>query len=61
MTEQFPDVQGGGSLILAYQIRDKRVLVVGGGEVSYDITLSTMLILPVGRCWTYLKRSECGR
>jgi precorrin-2 dehydrogenase/sirohydrochlorin ferrochelatase len=32
--EEFPEVQGGGSLILAWQIRNKRVLVVGGGEVS---------------------------
>jgi precorrin-2 dehydrogenase/sirohydrochlorin ferrochelatase len=32
--DKFPEVQGGGSLILAWQIRDKRVLVVGGGEVS---------------------------
>ena len=32
--EQFPEVQGGGSLILAWQVRGKRVLVVGGGEVS---------------------------
>ncbi|TVY38029.1 Siroheme biosynthesis protein [Lachnellula subtilissima] len=30
--EEFPEVQGGGSLILAWQIRNKRVLVVGGGE-----------------------------
>ena len=34
MPEKFPDVQGGGSLILAWQIKNKRVLVVGGGEVS---------------------------
>jgi precorrin-2 dehydrogenase/sirohydrochlorin ferrochelatase len=33
MPEDFPEVQGGGSLILAWQIRNKRVLVVGGGEV----------------------------
>ena len=33
MPEEFPDVQGGGSLILAWQIRNKNVLVVGGGEV----------------------------
>ena len=33
MPEAFPAVQGGGSLILAWQIRNKRVLVVGGGEV----------------------------
>ncbi|TVY17434.1 Siroheme biosynthesis protein met8 [Lachnellula arida] len=30
--EEFPEVEGGGSLILAWQIRNKRVLVVGGGE-----------------------------
>lgn len=30
----YPEIQGGGSLILAWQIRNKRVLVVGGGEVS---------------------------
>lgn len=30
--EHFPDVQGGGSLILAWQIKGKKVLVVGGGE-----------------------------
>ena len=34
MLENFPPVEGGGSLILAWQIRNKRVLVVGGGEVS---------------------------
>jgi precorrin-2 dehydrogenase/sirohydrochlorin ferrochelatase len=33
--EKFPEVEGGGSLILAWQIRNKRVLVVGGGEASY--------------------------
>lgn len=32
---KFPEVQGGGSLILAWQIKDKHVLVVGGGEVSF--------------------------
>ena len=33
MTHEYPPVEGGGSLILAWQIRNKRVLVVGGGEV----------------------------
>jgi precorrin-2 dehydrogenase/sirohydrochlorin ferrochelatase len=33
MSEKFPKVQGGGSLILAWQIKDKNVLVVGGGDV----------------------------
>lgn len=32
--ENFPKVEGGGSLILAWQIKNKRVLVVGGGEVK---------------------------
>ncbi|KAJ5736458.1 Siroheme synthase domain 3 [Penicillium malachiteum] len=31
---KFPEVQGGGSLILAWQIKNKHVLVVGGGEVA---------------------------
>ncbi|KAJ6096987.1 hypothetical protein N7486_007733 [Penicillium sp. IBT 16267x] len=31
---KFPEVQGGGSLIVAWQIREKHVLVVGGGEVA---------------------------
>ena len=34
MPADFPEVQGGGSLILAWQIRNKHVLVVGGGEVE---------------------------
>ncbi|KAM7216593.1 hypothetical protein V8F06_008004 [Rhypophila decipiens] len=32
--QKFPAVQGGGSLIVAWQIKGKRVLVVGGGEVA---------------------------
>ncbi|KAH8163141.1 hypothetical protein CIB48_g5121 [Xylaria polymorpha] len=32
--QKFAHVQGGGSLILAWQIKNKTVLVVGGGEVS---------------------------
>ncbi|KAI5299830.1 Bifunctional dehydrogenase and ferrochelatase [Ascosphaera atra] len=31
---QFPEVTPGGSLMLAWQVRDKDVLVVGGGEVA---------------------------
>ena len=34
MASTFPKIEGGGSLILAWQIRNKRVLVVGGGEVG---------------------------
>lgn len=30
---KFSEVQGGGSLILAWQVRNKNVLVIGGGEV----------------------------
>ena len=33
MVANFPEVQGGGSLILAWQVKNKNVLVVGGGEV----------------------------
>src|SRR4051812_16663284 len=31
----YPEIQGGGSLILAWQVRNKHVLVIGGGEVRY--------------------------
>ncbi|KAL1608536.1 Bifunctional dehydrogenase and ferrochelatase [Paraconiothyrium brasiliense] len=34
MKSQYPEIQGGGSLILAWQIRNKHVLVIGGGEVA---------------------------
>lgn len=33
MSDGYPAIEGGGSLILAWQIKNKRVLVVGGGEV----------------------------
>lgn len=33
MAHRFPEVQSGGSLIVAWQIRGKKVVVVGGGEV----------------------------
>lgn len=35
MSQKFPEVQGGGSLIVAWQTRDKHVLVVGGGDVGF--------------------------
>ncbi|KAI9901119.1 hypothetical protein N3K66_002936 [Trichothecium roseum] len=34
MAKKFPPVQPGGSLILAWQIKGKKVVVVGGGEVA---------------------------
>ncbi|KAF4584144.1 NAD(P)-binding domain protein [Ophiocordyceps camponoti-floridani] len=34
MAAKFPAVQPGGSLILAWQVQSKKVLVVGGGEVA---------------------------
>lgn len=37
--DEYPEVQGGGSLILAWQIKGKKVLVVGGGEVRWDSLL----------------------
>ncbi|RDW69295.1 siroheme synthase middle -like protein [Coleophoma cylindrospora] len=39
---KYPEVQGGGSLILAWQIRNKRVLVVGGGEVAAGRILNVL-------------------
>ena len=33
MPQSFPEIEGGGSLLLAWQIRNKKVLVIGGGEV----------------------------
>ncbi|EPE24401.1 Siroheme synthase middle -like protein [Glarea lozoyensis ATCC 20868] len=39
---EFPEVEGGGSLILAWQIRNKRVLVVGGGEVAAGRILNVL-------------------
>ncbi|RMY69489.1 hypothetical protein D0863_06422 [Hortaea werneckii] len=33
-SEKYPEVQGGGSLILAWQVRNKKVLIIGGGEVA---------------------------
>ncbi|ODQ49974.1 siroheme synthase-like protein Met8 [Saitoella complicata NRRL Y-17804] len=32
--EEFPPIRKGGSLILAWQIRNKKVLIVGGGNVA---------------------------
>jgi len=34
MKSPYPEIQGGGSLILAWQVRNKHVLVIGGGEVA---------------------------
>lgn len=36
MAKSYPPVQPGGSLILAWQIKGKKVLVVGGGEVRHE-------------------------
>jgi len=33
MTGKFPDVEGAGSLMLAWQVKGRKVIVVGGGEV----------------------------
>jgi precorrin-2 dehydrogenase/sirohydrochlorin ferrochelatase len=41
-SNKFPKVEGGGSLILAWQIKNKHVLVVGGGEVRFE-TFSPLL------------------
>ncbi|KAI9819329.1 MAG: Bifunctional dehydrogenase and ferrochelatase [Thelocarpon impressellum] len=42
MSHDFPEVQGGGSLLLAWQIKNKKVLVVGGGEVAAGRILNVL-------------------
>ncbi|KAF1992419.1 siroheme synthase [Aulographum hederae CBS 113979] len=42
MKPQFPAVQGGGSLILAWQVRNRHVLVIGGGEVAAGRILAVL-------------------
>ncbi|KAF7595260.1 Bifunctional dehydrogenase and ferrochelatase [Aspergillus hancockii] len=42
MTQKYPEVQGGGSLIVAWQVKNKHVLVVGGGEVAAGRILHTL-------------------
>ncbi|KAI1503385.1 putative siroheme synthase Met8 [Biscogniauxia marginata] len=41
-TGKFPKVQGGGSLILAWQIKNKSVLVIGGGDVAAGRILNVL-------------------
>lgn len=42
MASAFPEVQSGGSLILAWQVKNKKVLVVGGGEVGISHRITTV-------------------
>ncbi|KAG5943510.1 hypothetical protein E4U60_006627 [Claviceps pazoutovae] len=42
MATSFPEVQPGGSLILAWQIKGKKVLIVGGGEVAAGRVLNCL-------------------
>ncbi|KAI9739259.1 MAG: Bifunctional dehydrogenase and ferrochelatase [Cirrosporium novae-zelandiae] len=42
MSTNFPEIQRGGSLILAYQIKDKHVLVIGGGDVAAGRILNAL-------------------
>ncbi|KAI1332359.1 putative siroheme synthase Met8 [Xylariaceae sp. FL0255] len=41
-SQEFPQVQGGASLILAWQVKNKTVLVVGGGEVAAGRILNVL-------------------
>ncbi|KAK9763043.1 uroporphyrin-III C-methyltransferase [Basidiobolus ranarum] len=34
MSEEFPKIEGGGSLVLAWRVKDRTVLIVGGGNVA---------------------------
>jgi precorrin-2 dehydrogenase/sirohydrochlorin ferrochelatase len=56
-TAAFPPVQPGGSLLVAYQVRSKPVLVVGGGAVAAGRILSLLnadahvhLVCPLSGC-----------
>ncbi len=56
MSDDFPAVQGGGSLLLAWQIKNKRVLVVGGGEVGdCHLRIQSLYNDFAGRCWANLE------
>lgn len=44
MAHKYPEVEGGGSLILAWQVRNKKVLVIGGGEVRLTISIATLVV-----------------
>ncbi|KAI5843272.1 hypothetical protein BZA05DRAFT_427440 [Tricharina praecox] len=53
----FPPVQSGGSLLVAYQVRSKPVLVIGGGAVAAGRILSLLnadahvhLVCPLSGC-----------
>ncbi|KAL1883723.1 Bifunctional dehydrogenase and ferrochelatase [Paecilomyces lecythidis] len=43
MSQKFPEVQGGGSLIIAWQVKEKNVLVVGGGERGIQVAAGRIL------------------
>lgn len=38
----YPKIEGGGSLLLAWRIKNKHVLVVGGGEVRAGTLMATV-------------------
>ncbi|KAI9891464.1 MAG: Bifunctional dehydrogenase and ferrochelatase [Vezdaea aestivalis] len=42
MSLAFPDIQGNGSLMLAWQVKGRNVLVVGGGEVAAGRILNVL-------------------
>lgn len=69
---EFPEVQGGGSLIVAWQVKNKHVLVVGGGEVSSMIYPRRNIYWlyhfrecvhdtdsSIGCCWAYSTLTQC--
>ncbi|EXF85927.1 siroheme synthase [Colletotrichum fioriniae PJ7] len=57
-TKKFPEVKGGGSLILAWQIKGKKVLVVGGGELELhlapEMTLTSCHAIAMALHWRML-------
>lgn len=41
---KYPQIQPGGSLMLAWQVRNRRVLVVGGGDVRNSLHMNSHFV-----------------
>ena len=58
-TRKFPEVQPGGSLMLAWQVKGKKVLVIGGGEASsFHVVFS--VVLRRNECRVYIVKACCS-
>jgi hypothetical protein len=55
---KFPPIHPGGSLILAWQVKDKHVLMIGGGEVNTTIKLKESSLRMLGSGWSSRQLSQ---